>query len=111
MEYEWTYTGGIISKYVPNMIYLIYKIINPDTSIDVSNIKGEIRKSTIAKFGNNVEDLIEKMSSNYSIIIDKVEYHEGCVGHIFRYILSGSNSTFNFSLKGIKKIWGQKQKS
>ena len=71
MEYEWTYTGGIISKYVPNMIYLIYKIINPDTSIDVSNIKGEIRKSTIAKFGNNVEDLIEKMSSNYSIIIDK----------------------------------------
>ena len=93
------------------MLYLISKIINRAKSTDVSNLKYEIEKATLAHFGNNLRYHFDDMSSNYSIIIDKVEYHEGCVGHIFRYILSGSNSTFNFSLKGIKKIWEQKQKS
>ena len=42
------------------------------------------------------------MSSNYSIIIDKGERHEYCVRHIFRYLLSGSTSTFNFSIERAK---------
>ena len=53
------------------MLYLLFKIINPNTSIGVSNIKYKIDKSTLAKFGNNVKDLIDDMSSNYSMIIDK----------------------------------------
>ena len=46
------------------MIYLLFKIINPYTRIDVSNIKDEIEKSTLANFGNNVKDLLDDMSSN-----------------------------------------------
>ena len=58
------------------MIYLLFKSINPDKSIGVSNLKDEIEKSTIAKFGNNIKDLLDEMSSNYSINIDTVERHE-----------------------------------
>ena len=43
------------------MIYLIFKSINPDTRIAVSNLKDEIDKSTLAKFGNNIKYLLDDM--------------------------------------------------
>ena len=46
------------------MIYLLFKIINTDKSIGVSNLKYEIEKSTLAKFGNNIKYIIDDMSSN-----------------------------------------------
>ena len=41
------------------MIYLLFKSINPDTSIGVSSLKYEIDKSTIVKFGNNVKYILD----------------------------------------------------
>ena len=40
------------------------------------------------------KDLLDDISSNYSIIIDKGELHKYYVGHIFRAILSRPNSNF-----------------
>ena len=45
------------------------------------------------------------MSSNYSIILDKIERREDYVRHIFRAILSGTNLTFNCSIKRTKYDW------
>ena len=58
-EYERTYYGGLIRNDVTTMLYLIFKIINPATRIFVSNLKYEIEKSTIAKFLNNVKNLLD----------------------------------------------------
>ena len=69
------------------MIHVILKIINPDTRIGVSNLKSEIKKATLSKFGNNVKDILDDMSSNYSIIIYKKEHHNDFVCHTFRSIL------------------------
>ena len=77
------------------MIYLLLKIINPAAGISVSNLKDEIEKSALEKFGNNLKDLLEYMSSNYSIVVDKGEQHEGYIIHIFRGVFSGPNSTIN----------------
>ena len=62
--YEWTDDGGIISNHGPTMLYLVLKSINPDTSIGVSNIKYEIDKENLSKFGNNVKELLDNMYSN-----------------------------------------------
>ena len=62
-EYEWADAGSIICNDGPNMIWLPLKGINPATSIGVSNLNYEIDKATIAKFGNNVKDLFDKISS------------------------------------------------
>ena len=43
------------------MFYLIFKNINPDARIGVSNLKYDIEKSTLAKFGNNIKDLPDDM--------------------------------------------------
>ena len=86
-EYEWDDARGLIRKYGPTMLYPIFKSINPDTSIGVSNLKYEIEKSTLSKFGNNVKDLLGAISSNYSILIDKGEHHEDYVRHVFRDLL------------------------
>ena len=75
--------------YGPTMIYFLFKIINPATIIAVSNLKDEIQKSKLAKFGNNIKDLIDNMSSNYTNIVDKVEIPEGYALHIFKALLSG----------------------
>ena len=69
------------------MIYLILKNINPDTRSSVSHLKDDIEKSTLANFGNNAKEIFDDMSSNYSIIIDKVEQHEDYVWHDFRPLL------------------------
>ena len=58
------------------MIYLLFKRISTDTRTGVSKLKYEIEKETLAKFGKNVKDLLNDMSSNYSIIIDKGERRE-----------------------------------
>ena len=49
-EYEWTESGGIIRNDGPTMLYLLFKTINPDTSISVSNLKDEIDKANLTKF-------------------------------------------------------------
>ena len=38
-EYEWDDAKGIIRNDVTTMIYLILKIVNPDTRIRVSNLE------------------------------------------------------------------------
>ena len=67
------------------MLYLLFKIINLATTISFPKLKDEIEKSTLAKFGNDVNDLLDDMSSNYSIIVDKIELHEDYIIHLFRY--------------------------
>ena len=53
MEYEWTDDGGLMGNKEPTMIYIIFKSINPATSIGVSNLKDEFKEATLSKFGNN----------------------------------------------------------
>ena len=53
------------------MRYFLLKSIKPYTRIGLSNLKDEIEKSTLDKFGNNVKDLIDDMPSDYSVITDK----------------------------------------
>ena len=36
------------------MLYLLLKRINPATRIGVSNLKDEVEKATLPKFGNNL---------------------------------------------------------
>ena len=67
--------------------YLLFKSTNPDRIIGDSNLKYKIRRTTLAKFGNNVKDLLDKFSSNYLIIIYKGDCDEDYVRHIFRDIL------------------------
>ena len=61
-QYELADAGGLKSNYGPIMIYLLFKSINLATSIDVSNLKDEIRKATLDKLGNNVKCLLYNMS-------------------------------------------------
>ena len=63
-EYEWADAGGLISNYVPIMLYLLFKSINPATRNGVFNLKYEIYKSDLSKFGNNVKYLLDGMYSN-----------------------------------------------
>ena len=81
----------IISNYGPTLIYLLFKIINPAKNIGVSNLKDEIDKATLDKFGNNVKELLDEIYSNYSIILNKVEHHDDYVRHIFRDIFVVTN--------------------
>ena len=46
------------------MIHLLFKSIDPDKIIGVSNLKDEIDKSNLANFGNNIEEFIDGKSSN-----------------------------------------------
>ena len=50
-----------MSNYGPTMIELLFKNINPDTRIGVFNLKYEIGKTILSKFGNNGKDLIDDM--------------------------------------------------
>ena len=77
------------------MLYLLFKNISPATKIGVSDIKDEIDKANLNKFFNNVKYLLDDMSSNYSIVIDKGEHNEDYVINIFRDQFSGPNSTLN----------------
>ena len=70
MGYEWSITEILIKNYRSTMIHPLFKKINQAKRLGVSNLKYEIEKSTLSKFGSNVKDLIDEMSSNYSIIID-----------------------------------------
>ena len=90
------------------MIYFLFKIINPDKSIGFPNLNDEIEKSTLAKLVNNIKDILDYMSSNYSINIDTGEYHEDYCTRIFRDPLTGPNSTFDFLVKRLK-IFGRQE--
>ena len=63
-EFELTHSEGVIINYVPTIIEIIFKNINRATINIVSNLKYEIEKATLAKFGNNTKNLLDVMSSN-----------------------------------------------
>ena len=46
---------GLIRSDETTIMYLLFKRINPATSIGVSNLKDEIEKAIVANFGNNVK--------------------------------------------------------
>ena len=94
-EYKWSGARGLIRNIVPAMLYLLFKIINPDTRIGVSNLKDEIEKSTLAKFFINVKYLLYCMSSDYTIIICKGGCNQGFFCHIFRAPFSVQKSTMS----------------
>ena len=52
-EYEWSDTWVIIINHGPNIIYFLFKSIYPATRIGFSNLKYEIEKETLDKFGYN----------------------------------------------------------
>ena len=58
------------------MIFLIFKFTNITKKMVVSNLKYETDRETISKFLNKVKDLLDDISSNYTIIIDKGVCHE-----------------------------------
>ena len=70
--------------------------------IGVSNLEDKIEKAILANFVNNVKELLNNVSSNYSIVIDKGEHDEDYVGHIYRDIFSGPNSTFKNFIESTK---------
>ena len=63
-ECKWDDTGGILRNDIPTMIQLLLKIINTATRIGVSNLKDEIKKTTLAKFGNNLKYFHDEIYSN-----------------------------------------------
>ena len=97
--------GGLISNNITSMLYLIFKRINPATSISVSNPKNENEKVTLAKLGRNVKYFLDNMSSNYTIFIDKGDFHEDYDCHLFRDLLSPTNSNFNCFIEITKDDW------
>ena len=52
------------------MLYIIFQSINPSTNIGISNLRGEIEKKPMSKFGNNVNYILDDMPSKYTIIIE-----------------------------------------
>ena len=67
--------------------------------------KTKFEIATLDNFGKNVKYLLDDMSYNYTIIIDKGEYHEDYACQIFRALLSGTNSTFNCFIEIKKDDW------
>ena len=67
MERLW----GDHKELLTTMIYLIFKSINSAPRVGVSNLKDKIYKLALAKFVNNVQELLDGMSSNNSIVLDK----------------------------------------
>ena len=65
----------------------------------------KLRKQSRARFVKNGKDLLDIMSSNDSIRIDKGERHEDYDRHIFRALLSGTNSTFNIFIESTTDDW------
>ena len=59
--YELINYEGIISNDGPNLFYPILKIINPAARFGISNLKDDIEKKTLAKFDNNVKDVLGDM--------------------------------------------------
>ena len=75
-EQEWECAGGIIWTGGTTVIYLLFNIINTSTCIGISNLKDNIQKSILSKFRNNIKDILDNMSSNYTIIINKGGRHD-----------------------------------
>ena len=91
--------GGIKSNNLPAMIYIIFESINPATRVGVSNIKNEIDRATLDNFFNDIKDLLDKMPSGYTIIIDNEDHCKDRFLRLFRSFLTRHNLTLNCFIK------------
>ena len=51
-------TRGLIINYGPNILYFLFKIINPATRIGIFNLNNEVDKENISKFIINLNTLL-----------------------------------------------------
>ena len=69
---RWTNAGGTTRNYGLAMLYPIQGRINPSIRVVVSNLKYEVEKATLAELGNIVKYLLDDMSSNDLIILNRL---------------------------------------
>ena len=58
------------------MLHILFKNTNTKTKTGISNLKDEIEKMKLYKFGINVKYILYDIYSKLTIIINKVGHHE-----------------------------------
>ncbi len=61
----------------------------------MSALEAQIEKSSLPKYGNNVEKMMDDMHATYNTIIEHDWKHEDFVHHTFQALLSSANHVFH----------------
>jgi len=89
----------------PYILLALLQHCNPSTRVGVSDLKENLRNSNLAKFNNNVVDMLDKMSENYNQILDRNSTHDDIVLDIFRALSSTKNKEFLDFVNSKKTAW------
>ncbi len=103
-KFQWTDSFGNVYNDGPIMIKIIMDGINQSTRVGFSAFKAQIEKATLAKYGNDVEKMLDEMHSTYNTI-ELDGSHEDFICHIFQNLLSGTNQVFHNFVRRERDEW------
>ena len=104
-QYTWTDSAGDKVNDGPTMLKLIVDMVNPLTRVGIDNLMKKIEGSTLAKYNNDVDDMLESMQTTYDKIINDGYTYPHYIRYLFAALLSGANVEFTRTIQRLKDSW------
>ena len=88
---------GVLFELTDPQFPILFKNCQYHNQDFFSNLKENIEKEKVSKFGSNGNYIIDDMYLKYKTIIDKGEFHEGYICHLLIYLFTGKNQPLTSS--------------
>jgi len=93
-EYTWTKTNGDTVKDGLTMLKLVMSTINPSTRVGVGNLMYDIKTTTMTKFDEKVDKMLDFMREMYNKIFDAGKTYPHFLHYLFHALLTSKNAVF-----------------
>jgi len=104
-DFCWKDPNGTLNHDGPTMLWKVLRSCHPDTVVGFEDNKNIIEQATLAKYNNNVIDMLTDMQENFDYIIANRGSHDDFLRHIYKALLSGQNAVFNAFIQREKDKW------
>ena len=108
-SFTWTDSSGEEQYDGPTMLFILVSKVRPSTKIDVQLYKSRIRSAHAAKFGNNIQRLVDHVRTNYDAIVDIGGEYNDLIGDLFTILSTAKTLHFVTSFHA-KELNGIEQK-
>ena len=93
-EYTWTDSSRENIVDGPTMLKVVVDTVNPSTRVGVGNLMEEIEQATMAKYDENIDELLKHMQEMYNQILNAGEMYPHFLRYLFKALLTAKNAIF-----------------
>ena len=104
-DFTWYDSNGKKITDRPTMLKVLINKINPSTRVRVGNLMSTIETATLAKYNENVDEMLKHLQETYNRILKEGETYPHFLQYLFEALLMVKNLIFANTIQRMKDAW------